>query len=70
MGELYCSFCDKSQRKVEFLVKGPGTVNICSECTEICVLMLDEHRKRPKRVRYHQDMITTVANYRIVDLYS
>ena len=34
-----CSFCNKSQREVAKMVAGPH-VSICSECVEICRVLL------------------------------
>ena len=41
---VYCSFCKRPNHLVIKMIKGPG-VNICSECTLICVqyLMLQEN---------------------------
>ena len=36
---VYCSFCKRPNHQVIKMVKGPG-VNICSECTLICVQYL------------------------------
>lgn len=42
---LYCSFCAKSQEEVEVLIKGPS-VNICIECVDICVDIIEEQGYR------------------------
>ena len=34
-GNLYCSFCGKSQREVKKLIAGPA-VYVCDECIELC----------------------------------
>ena len=34
-GNLYCSFCGKSQKEVKKLIAGP-TVYICDECIDLC----------------------------------
>ncbi|MDD3420162.1 MAG: ClpX C4-type zinc finger protein [Candidatus Gastranaerophilales bacterium] len=36
---VYCSFCKRPNHQVIKMIKGPG-VNICSECTLICVQYL------------------------------
>lgn len=36
---VYCSFCKRPNHQVIKMIKGPG-VNICSECTMICVQYL------------------------------
>lgn len=36
---VYCSFCGRPNTAVLKMIKGPG-VNICSECTLICVQYL------------------------------
>jgi hypothetical protein len=33
---LHCSFCGKSQHKVEKLIAGPRGVFICNECVSLC----------------------------------
>ncbi len=40
---VYCSFCGRPNTMVLKMIKGPG-VNICSECTMICVqyLIIDD----------------------------
>lgn len=40
---VYCSFCGRPHTSVLKMIKGPG-VNICSECTMICVqyLIIDD----------------------------
>lgn len=40
-GKLKCSFCGKSQDKVEKLVAGPG-VHICDECIRVCESILED----------------------------
>ncbi len=39
--QTVCSFCGKHQGVVERMVLGPG-VNICNECVELCVSIMDE----------------------------
>ena len=31
-----CSFCDKPRDQVQRLTEGPGNVNICNECIDVC----------------------------------
>ena len=38
----YCSFCNRPQYEVGRLVAGPGSVNICDECVELCREILAE----------------------------
>lgn len=33
---IYCSFCERPNHMVLKMIEGPG-VNICSECTMVCV---------------------------------
>ncbi len=40
-GNLYCSFCGKTEGQVEQLIAGPG-VCICNECVMLCDAMLNE----------------------------
>jgi ribosomal protein L37AE/L43A len=42
---LKCSFCGKSQQRVERLICGPG-VAICSECIELCNDIIEEERSQ------------------------
>jgi len=37
-----CSFCNRPQHQVERLIAGPGAVNICDECVELCREILAE----------------------------
>jgi len=37
-----CSFCDKPRDQVERLTEGPGDVNICNECVDICREVIEE----------------------------
>ncbi|GAG07070.1 unnamed protein product, partial [marine sediment metagenome] len=37
-----CSFCNRPQQQVERLIAGPGAVNICDECVELCREILAE----------------------------
>lgn len=37
---LHCSFCGKSQHKVEKLIAGPR-IFICDQCVRLCVKILD-----------------------------
>lgn len=38
----YCSFCNRPQHYVGRLIAGPGSVNICDECVELCREILRE----------------------------
>lgn len=38
----YCSFCNRPQHQVGRLIAGPGAVNICDECVELCREILAE----------------------------
>jgi hypothetical protein len=35
-GVYRCSFCGKSQERVQRLIAGPGGVYICNECVGLC----------------------------------
>ena len=42
--EPCCSFCGKSESKVEHLIAAPGdNVYICNDCVAICREQLQEH---------------------------
>ena len=50
-GNIFCSFCHKTQNQVDKLVAGPG-VYICNECIGLCQSILDEENgKRSRRKR-------------------
>ena len=40
-----CSFCNKHQNKVKYLITGIGA-NICSECVKVCNELIKEKEKR------------------------
>ncbi|MDR0963467.1 MAG: ATP-dependent Clp protease ATP-binding subunit ClpX [Clostridium sp.] len=42
IGDIRCSFCNKSQTQVRKLIAGPSGVYICDECIEICNDILEE----------------------------
>lgn len=39
-----CSFCGKKQGQVKYLAQGPGAVNICNECVELCLEIIEEEQ--------------------------
>jgi hypothetical protein len=41
--EMFCSFCGKSQHKVQKLIAGPK-VFICDECVDVCIEVLGADR--------------------------
>lgn len=41
MTTIYCSFCGKSQHKVEKLIAGVA-IYICNECVSLCVGIIDK----------------------------
>jgi hypothetical protein len=47
--ELRCSFCNKTQRYVKKMIAGPN-VNICDECVDICLDVLNQSRKDEREV--------------------
>ena len=44
---FYCSFCGKSEREVQSIVKGPS-VYICDECVAFCYTVLREQGVEPR----------------------
>ena len=40
-----CSFCGKTDDKVNRLVAGPNNVYICDECIKLCAEILDNDEK-------------------------
>jgi hypothetical protein len=48
-GRLACSFCKKDQDVLRQLVAGPGGVNICDECVQVCVdITSDDRTQEPQ----------------------
>jgi ATP-dependent Clp protease ATP-binding subunit ClpX len=45
----YCSFCSRPQHQVGRLIAGPGAVNICDECVELCREILAEEEPSADR---------------------
>ena len=47
-----CSFCHKRRDDVASMVLGPGGVNICAQCVQLCGEMLGQgsHRQGPRRI--------------------
>lgn len=45
--DLYCSFCGKTDKEIEYMVAGPG-VYICSECIAVCYELYQENRAGPR----------------------
>jgi ATP-dependent Clp protease ATP-binding subunit ClpX len=45
---LVCSFCGKHQHVVKKLIVGPDNVNICNECVDSCLTILEEENIRDK----------------------
>ncbi len=41
-----CSFCGKTSREVGPMVEGPGSVYICSNCTDLCQNIFKQERRR------------------------
>src|SRR5215469_11271553 len=41
-GQVFCSFCGKSDRDVDRMLGGPG-VYICGRCVDACVKILKPH---------------------------
>ena len=42
--KVTCSFCGRSEEEVKNLIKGPGGVNICEECVELCNNILEQYK--------------------------
>jgi len=58
---LYCSFCGKSQHKVEKLIAGPA-VFICNECVNLCNDIIEHERPKHK----HREMVAGDIGVRII----
>jgi len=42
---LFCNFCGKNQKEVEFLIHG-SDVYICNECVDLCNVIVTEERQK------------------------
>ena len=42
--EIHCSFCDKPQKKVEYVIAGPRKLYICGGCVDECNKIKKENR--------------------------
>ncbi len=40
----YCSFCNKSSKDVELLISGPNGINICNECVQKALDLINSHK--------------------------
>ncbi|HLI07243.1 MAG TPA: ClpX C4-type zinc finger protein [Ktedonobacteraceae bacterium] len=47
--KVRCSFCGKKSRSVHYVVQGPGGVNICGECIELCQQIITEEQDVRRR---------------------
>jgi len=54
-----CSFCHKSQDRVEKLIAGPEDVYICNECVALCVDILGEVLTSPAAPQVGSDTAVT-----------
>ncbi len=45
----FCSFCSRPQYSVARLIAGPGSVNICGECVDLCQEILAEEEPSASR---------------------
>ncbi|MBR3995694.1 MAG: ATP-dependent Clp protease ATP-binding subunit ClpX [Clostridia bacterium] len=43
--KITCSFCGRSEQEVKNLIKGPGGVNICEDCVDLCNNILEQYRE-------------------------
>ena len=41
---LFCTFCNKSQHDVKYLIAGPRQVFICNDCVELCNQIINEEQ--------------------------
>lgn len=57
---LYCSFCGKSQHKVEKLISS-STACICNECVDLCNDTIEYERTKHK----HREMVAGDIGVRI-----
>lgn len=42
--KVQCSFCGKRLRSVKYIAQGPHGVNICDECIELCLQIIEEEQ--------------------------
>jgi len=66
-----CSFCGKSQERVDRLIAGPGAY-ICNECIHLCMSMLDDgygYEREQKDTLHYEEMLKPKDIRRFLDDY-
>lgn len=46
--KIHCSFCDKPQKEVEYVIAGPRKLYICNSCVDECNKIAKERRIQPQ----------------------
>ncbi len=42
--EVFCSFCDRPQKEVDYVIAGPRKLFICEDCVNKCIDIRKENR--------------------------
>ena len=56
---LRCSFCGKTQEKVQRMIAGPG-VCICNECVELCLAVMEGDDPSPRKRSLGEEIDITI----------
>ena len=56
---MKCSFCGKEQAEVGKIISGPGGVNICGECIQVCNYILSEDKEKKTKKDFSTKKIPT-----------
>ena len=67
-GNLFCSFCGKSQKEVRKLIAGP-TVYICDECIDLCNDIISEESSRTAQLANRSSVPKPADIKRVLDDY-
>jgi ATP-dependent Clp protease ATP-binding subunit ClpX len=67
-GNLFCSFCGKSQKEVRKLIAGP-TVYICDECIDLCNDIISEESSRSAQLANRSSVPKPADIKRVLDDY-
>ena len=55
IGDIRCSFCNKTQDQVRKLIAGPAGVYICDECVDICADIIEEELEEEEEAQRGAD---------------
>lgn len=46
LNPFHCTFCGQGEQTAKVIITGP-MVNICDDCVDLCVEVVEEHRAKP-----------------------